>query len=178
MCYSDFGEVCEWLKQQVSKTCKPQGFEGSNPSLSVFSSKNAFIRCRSLGRIPPRSRACAHSIPPALTPRISAFLFEKIRGPLRLRPFTVYAQSPSPRKKLFFFEKTAGQHFLYFARKIKTASPGCRPFASAKGPEAKSSKYFRNKLFPRASGVLNFYGNMGCDTNCLVSQGFEARNVV
>ncbi len=30
-----FGEVCEWLKQQVSKTCKPQGFEGSNPSLSV-----------------------------------------------------------------------------------------------------------------------------------------------
>ncbi len=24
------------MKQQVSKTCKPQGFEGSNPSLSVF----------------------------------------------------------------------------------------------------------------------------------------------
>ncbi len=32
---SRIGEVCEWLKQQVSKTCKPQGFEGSNPSLSV-----------------------------------------------------------------------------------------------------------------------------------------------
>ena len=32
---AQFGEVCEWLKQQVSKTCKPQGFEGSNPSLSV-----------------------------------------------------------------------------------------------------------------------------------------------
>ena len=32
---SIIGEVCEWLKQQVSKTCKPQGFEGSNPSLSV-----------------------------------------------------------------------------------------------------------------------------------------------
>ena len=31
---AQFGEVCEWLKQQVSKTCKPQGFEGSNPSLS------------------------------------------------------------------------------------------------------------------------------------------------
>ena len=31
---SIIGEVCEWLKQQVSKTCKPQGFEGSNPSLS------------------------------------------------------------------------------------------------------------------------------------------------
>ncbi len=28
--------MCEWLKQQVSKTCKPQGFEGSNPSPSVF----------------------------------------------------------------------------------------------------------------------------------------------
>lgn len=27
--------MCEWSKQQVSKTCKPQGFEGSNPSLSV-----------------------------------------------------------------------------------------------------------------------------------------------
>lgn len=31
----DFGSVCEWFKQSVLKTDKPQGFKGSNPFASV-----------------------------------------------------------------------------------------------------------------------------------------------
>ena len=93
----------------ASPACRPfvsaKGPEGVALPIRVFSSENAFLRCCSLGRIPPRCRACAHSIPPALAPRINAFLFEKIRKILPFRPYN--AQSPPPRKKLFFFEKTA-----------------------------------------------------------------------
>ena len=41
------------MKQQVSKTCKPQGFEGSNPSLSVEFKDPALcgvLNCRELER--------------------------------------------------------------------------------------------------------------------------------
>ena len=107
----------------ASPDCRPfasaKGPEGVALPLRVFSSQNSFFRCCSLGRIPPRYCACAYSIPPALAPRISAFLFEKIRRLLFSRPFTVYAQSPSPRKKLFFFEKN---RLLLKAARVPTVS--------------------------------------------------------
>ena len=116
----------------ASPGCRPfasaKGPEAESLPLRVFSSKNAFIRCCSLGRIPPRFRACAHSIPLALAPRISAFLFEKIHGSLQLCPFTVYAQSPSPRKKLFFFEKICGPAFSLFCAQGKNREPGLQAF--------------------------------------------------
>ena len=48
-----------------------------------FSSQNPFIRCCSVGQIPPRYRACKAVFLPPLTPRINGFLFEKFPG-LRL----------------------------------------------------------------------------------------------
>ena len=38
------GEVSEWPKEHAWKACKPQGFEGSNPSLTaIYSKKTAHV---------------------------------------------------------------------------------------------------------------------------------------
>ena len=45
-------------------------------------------------------------------------------GYLGLRPFTVHAQSPTPRKKLFYFEKFLTLAIIFWGTILKTTRKG------------------------------------------------------
>ena len=122
-----------FVKQFLSLLPAPSDTSGSALSQYTLSRRRLERNCFSLKKpLLAKSCACAYSTPPALAPRINAFLFEKIRSPLPLRPFTVYAQSPSPRKKLFFFEKICGPAFSLFCAKSKNREPGLQAFCVSK----------------------------------------------
>ena len=69
-----------FAKQFLSLLPAPSDTSGSALSQYTLSRRRLERNCFSLKKpLLAKSRACAHSIPPALAPRINAFLFEKIR---------------------------------------------------------------------------------------------------
>ena len=92
------------------KACPREGGPGQNFRQEIdagrispspfFSSQNPFIRCCSVGQIPPRYRACKAVFLPPLTPRISGLSFEKsprFRFPGSIKLLSNKKGTPPPR---------------------------------------------------------------------------------
>ena len=115
-----------FVKQFLSLLPAPSDTSGSALSQYTLSRRRLERNCFSLKKpLLAKSRACAYSIPPALAPRISAFLFEKNPQSFTAPPFS---QSPPPRKKLFSFEKICGPAFSLFCAQGKNREPGLQAF--------------------------------------------------